>query len=175
MKSTIATIAILAIIGLAVGVGVSAGTESSVTATVTPQNISVSLNAASVNYGILELSASDGNRVTALSSTFTATNDSNVSADFTIRGSNTDNGWTLDSTPADTGTVAADQFVHRFDADATFTTGTAKALDTSNQTLGLAIPSGNTQDFVLEMNMPISSTNPSAVQSSTVTIVATAS
>jgi hypothetical protein len=174
MKSFIASIAILALIGLGVGVAASAATESSVTATVTPQNISVSLNASSVNYGVLNLSVSNGSRTTAVSNTFTATNNSNVSANFGIRGTNTDNGWVLNSSPADVGTVGADQFVHRFDADATFTDGTAKALSTSNQNLGGPILVSGTQDFVLQMNMPTSSTDSTSVQSSTVTVIATA-
>ena len=173
-KQFFASIMVLAVAAMVVGVGVNADTEAGVSATVTPQNISVSLNASSVNYGVLDLSASDASRTVALSSTFIATNGSNVPADFVIRGTDTDNGWILNFSPASAGIVGADQFVHRFDADATFTDGTAKALSTSNLDLGLAIPVGDTQDFVLQMNMPTSSGDASSVQSSTVTITATA-
>ena len=171
MKSLIASIAIVGLVGLAIGTGAGA---AEVTATVTPQNIAVSLSASTVSYGVLDLSTSDGDRVTAFSGTFTATNDSNVLANFTIKGTDTNNGWTLNFSPADVGTVAADQFVHRFDANTVFGDGTAKALSTSVQTLGSAIPVNGTQDFVLQMNMPTASANAAAEQSSTVTVVASA-
>ena len=172
MKSLIASIAILGLVGMVVGITASAATDGTVTATVTPQNISVSLSATSTNYGILALSTSDGSRTTATSSVFTVTNNGNVTENFDIRGaSSTD--WTLNSSPATTGAVGSNQFVHRFDADSVFTTGTAKALSTSNQTLGASIATSGTQDFVLQMNMPTAS-SVTAQQSTTVTVVATA-
>jgi len=166
----IAAIGAGALIAL-MAVSVSAG--DTVTATVTPEQIAVSVDVANFDYGILSVSASDGSRTTALSGTITATNDGNVNENFNIKGTSTAN-WTLNSSPASTGTVAADQFVHRFDADATFTDGTANALSTTNQALGAAIVPSNTQQFELQMNMPTSSAV-TTQQSTTVTVVATAS
>ena len=101
LKSSIATIAILALIGMGVGMSVGA---ADIIATVTPQNISVSLSATSVDYGVKNLSISDGSRTTALSDTFTVTNNGNVVEDFTITGDNSTI-LTLNFSPASTGTV----------------------------------------------------------------------
>lgn len=152
---------------------VLAATEGAVTATVTPQIVAISVAPPTVDYGTLDFSATDISRTVGLSGTITVTNDGNVNEDFAIKGDNSTN-WTLDSSPANTGTVAIDQFVHRFDADATFTDGTANALSTSNQSLGVGVASSATQDFELQMNMPLSG-SVTGVQTTTVTVQASAS
>ena len=153
------------------------GAESSqvISATVTPGVVSVILSTPSVAYGTLPLSTSNDIRSTALSSAITATNNGTVTEALNIRGTDTTNGttWTLNSSPATTGTVGANQFAHRFDADASFDTGTAKALSTSNQTLAASVAASGTQAFVLQMNMPTSSTD-SVEKTTTVTVQAVA-
>lgn len=173
-------LAILGIFSLAVlSFGLAAiGAENTaaVTATVTPGVVSVTVSPPSVAYGTLPLSTSNSSRSTALSETITATNVGTVPAQLNISGSNATGGgtpWALNSSPSDTGTVSADQFVHRFDADATFDTGTAKALSISYQTLAASVGAGGTQNLVLQMNMPTASTD-SVTKSTTVTVQAVA-
>jgi len=172
MNKLIASIAVFGLLAF-VALPVIAAGEEVVTATVTPEIVSLTVDTPTVAYGTLALSPSDASRTTAESGVIVVTNNGTVNEDFDIKGTSTAN-WTLNSSPADTGTVATDQFVHRFDADATFTDGTASALSTSNQALGggNVAPAG-TQDFVLQMNMPTASTV-STEQSTTVTILATA-
>jgi len=170
MKKFLSGLGILSLVLMLAAPVLASQHEGSVSATVTPQIIAVSVLPADVAYGTLDLSASDVSRTTAESVTITATNDGNVNEDFTIRGSDSDN-WTLDFSPADTGTIAVNQFVHRFDAGATFTPAEAAALDTTGKSLATNVVT--TADFVLEMNMPLSGST-SGLQTTTVTVVATA-
>lgn len=174
MKKILASISILALLALAFPVG--ALNEASVTATVTAKNISVSVGPTSVAYGPLALSATNASRTTASSSTITATNDGNVTENFDIRGSDATGStvnWTLNSSPATTGTVGTNQYVHRFDEGATFTDGEAAALDSvAYKDLKNGIATSGTAQFVLQMNMPTSTTDFSQ-HSTTVTVLAT--
>ena len=174
MKFLITTICIFSLVGMVVGVAVQGADTAPVSATVTPKNISVSVSPTSVNYGILALSTSNASRTTATSSTFTATNNGNVTEKFDIRGTNAtgDVTWTLNYDPANTGTVGANQYVHRYDEGSTFTDGEAKALSTSYLTLKTGVGTGSNAQFVLEMNMPTGTTG-YGEKSSTVTVLAT--
>ena len=175
MKQLIATICILGLVGMVVGVGVQA--DDTVTATVTPKLISVTLSDTTINYGTLALSTDNSNRSTAESVTITATNNGNVTSNLTIVGSNATGGttpWIISSDPAADGAVASDQFAHRFDEGSTFVTGEAAALDSSAyKTLKNGVAGSGTVDFILQMNMPTSSTNTSDTKSTTVTVLAT--
>ena len=152
-----------------------------VTATVTPQLISVSVSPGSVAYGIMALSASDASRTVKLSGTITATNNGNVAENFNIKGSDATGGstpWTLSDTPPDVGAVGANTYVHDFDnttggsfveaEDKSLNSNTYKALATN-----VAATSG-TANLELQMNMPTSSTDASAQKSTTVTVLAVA-
>ena len=174
-KQLIASICILGLVGMVVGVAVLAGTEEPISATVTPKLVSVSVSPTTVNYGTLALSTSDGSRTTALSGTFTATNGGNVTETFNIKGTDATGGttWTLDYSPANTGTVGNDQYVHRYDEGASFIGGEAAALSTSYLTLKAGVAALGTADFVLQMNMPTGTTG-YGQRSSTVTVQAVA-
>ena len=161
MKSLIASIAILALVGLVVGV-VAQAQEAAVTATVTVQNVTISVDDGVVEYGTL---ASNTSKDTlTLTDTQTVTNNGNVNVDLDIRGQDSNN-WTL------AGTTGTDQYIHKF---STNSFSTSSALTTSNQPLTTGIVPTGTQDFDLQITTP----NPSTVfdsQSVNITVVATAS
>jgi len=172
MKKIIVGISVFALLAFAFPVG--ADDTAVVSATVTPQNISVSVSPTSVDYGTLPLSTTDLNRSMAESVVITASNNGNVTEDFNIRGSNSTD-WTLSSSPDATGTVGTDQFAHRFDAGSTFVNAEAAALDSvTYKSLSVDIVQSGNQDFVLQMNMPTSS-SVTTQQSTDVTVQATAS
>jgi len=84
---------------------VYAANTATVTATVTAQNISVTVDPSTVAYGVLPV---DSSADTNPAGTMTVTNNGNVAEDITIKGENSAN-WTLDTT-----NVTADHYVHKF-------------------------------------------------------------
>jgi len=144
-------------------VALAAGTAT-IAATVTVQNISVSVSDGTIAYGTLGSNSSAGTNGT---DTQTATNNGNVAEDFNIKGQNSGS-WTLG------GTAGADQYVHKF---CTATCGSAPtnytALTTSYQALANSVAASGTQTFDLYITTP----NPSTVftqQSVDVTVQAVA-
>lgn len=126
---------------------VFAADTDSVTATVTVQNISVSVADGSVAYGTLPLNSSAG---TNGSDTQTATNDGNVTIDLNIRGYDTA-AWTL------SGTNGANQYVHRFCTTSCASPPTSyTALTTSYQTLATNKTAASDQTFDLHITTPTS-------------------
>ncbi len=125
--------------------------EDTVDATVTFQNVSLSVADGVVAYGTLGASSTSG--TVALSDTQTVTNTGNVNEDFTIRGTNS-LGWTL------AGTAGANAYVHRF---CTATCGTPPtnytALTTSPATLATNAAPAATPTFDLHITAPTSSTS----------------
>ena len=179
-KKFLAIVGIFSLAALSFGLAAIGATSADVTATVTPQNISVTVSPGSASYGTLSLSTSDASRTTALSGAFTATNNGNTSETFTIKGSDatavSEITWTLNDAPDATGTVASNQYVHRYDntTGGVFNTGEARALNSSSyKALAAGVAASGTADFVLQMNMPTATTGLSQ-RSSTVTILATA-
>jgi len=157
------TIAILAIIW---GQQARAASSATVTATVTVQNISITISSGGTQaYGTL------GQNATATSTEIVITNDGNVTEDVLIRGQNSAS-WTLG------GTAGSDQYIHRF-----CTVGISgcqspptnyTALTTSNQTHSTSVSASAATSTALQINTP----NPSTVftqQSVDVIITATAS
>ena len=138
-----------------------AQTDATVNATVTPGFVAVSVDPGIVAYGTVNLGSTG---VLPAPGTFTATNDGTVSADFAIRGANTDNGWTLSST------VGADQYIHRASNDA-FVLQTI-VLTTTAATLQLGVAALGTSIVSLNMDVPDSSSS-NLEQTAPVTIVAT--
>lgn len=144
---------------------VHAATTGSVAATVTVQNISITVTDGTVAYGTLGLNATASTRSPV--DLQTATNNGNVTETFTIKGQNSAN-WTLAVT------AGADNYIHGF-CIATCTTPPTNytALTTSNQTLATGVAASGTQTFDLYINTPTTSTNYTQ-QSVDVTITATA-
>ena len=154
---------LVGLFGLASFLEVKAATTASVAATVTVQNISVSVASGTVAYGTLAVNTSAG---TNPANTQTATNNGNITETFNIKGQDSTN-WTLG------GTAGANIYVHKF---CTATCGTPPtnytALTTNYQTLGTGVTVSGTKTFDLYITTPTSSTN-FTQQSVDVTVQAT--
>lgn len=119
MKSLIATILILGLVGMVVGVAVQGAGTAPVSATVTPKLLTVSVSDGAVVYGILGASATKNtalyNANTNLNGmtpadTQTATNGSNVPVALNIKSSDAVGGITWELAAA----AGSDAFVHEF-------------------------------------------------------------
>lgn len=158
---------ILLIFGLSIGANSKAADTGQVSATVTAQNITVSVTDGSVSYGTLALSGTKDTTSSGVNDSQTATNDGNVAEDFNIKGAVT-TAWTLAATQG------TNQYFHKFcnngtcDASPTWT-----ALTTNYQTLGTNITSSGTKEFDLQIGVP-SSTATFTQQSADVTVQAVA-
>jgi len=163
MKSLIAILGILGIVGLVVGPLVQAADTATVTATVTVQNISLTVSNGSITYGTI--AASSSKSTCDLNDTQIVTNNGNVAETFNIKGQNSTN-WILDSTPS------TDHYVHKFSTSSCpWTSGTA--LTTSYQTMATNVAVNATSTLNLQITTP----NPSSVfteQSVDVTVQAVA-
>jgi hypothetical protein len=147
--------------------GAVSATTGTVTATVTAQNISLTVTDGSVAYGTLAASASADTCTSHLSDLQTVTNNGNVAEDFNIKGINTTD-WTL------AGTAGSNAYVHKF-ANATCTTSfpAGTALTTTDQTLATNIAAAGTSPLNLQITTPSSSTV-FTVQNPNVTVTAIA-
>jgi len=155
---------LLAFVGLVVGVTVQGASSADVAATVTVQNISVTVSDGIVAYGTL---AAGGSKDTVTPSDLqTATNNGNITETINIRGTNSA-AWTLAGTAS-----GATNYKHEFSKDRFATAGTA--LTTSNQELASGVASGGSQTFDLKVTTPPSA-SVFTEQSVNVVVVATAS
>ncbi len=130
-----------------------AADTGTVAATVTAQNISVTVSDGSIAYGIMAVSTSRSTITGDVNDMQTATNNGNVAEDFNIRGQNS-TAWTLASS------IGADQYVHRFCVATCNTPPTNyTALTTSYQTLANSVATSGTQTFHLQLLTPSSSSS----------------
>ncbi len=134
---------------------VFAATTASVTATVTVQNISVTVSDGTVAYGTLGLNATASTRSPV--DLQTATNNGNVAETFNIKGMDATGStqtWTLAAI------AGSGQYIHGF-CTATCTTPPTNytALTTSYATLGTNIAVSGTQTFDLYINTPTAVTD----------------
>jgi len=161
MKSLISSIAILGLVGMLVAVAAQGADTAGVTATVTVQNISVSVSDGAIAYGTLAASTSEDTTSSGLNDSQTVTNEGNVTETFNIKGSNSTN-WTLAAT-----TGVTDEYVHKFctagdgtgvpdpcDSGPVYT-----ALTTTYQTLATSVAAAGTQLLDLQITTPSVSTN----------------
>lgn len=148
------------------GVVIAQDTDT-VTATVTAQNVAVSVADGTVAYGTLSLSGTNDTTLGNLNDSQTATNDGNVNVDLNIRGQNSAN-WTL------AGTQGANEYRHRFCTTDCDGTPVWTALTTNYQALAASVAASGTQVFDLEIGVP-SSTTFYTQQSVDVQVQATAS
>lgn len=145
MKPLIVSITILGLVGLVVGVAVQGADEASVAATVTVQNISVTVTDGTVAYGIIAAGASKDTLSPV--DLQTATNNGNVTSTLNIRGTTSIPGlWTLAATAA-----GATQYRHEFSTNGAFP-GTPLTL--SNQTLQAGVAAGGSKTFDLKITTP---------------------
>ena len=161
MKSKILVVlGLMAFLGVGLTGYATADTEGTVNATVTAQQVAMSVTESLVEYGVLNIGDTDQVPNPAF---FAANNDGNVPVDFVIRGFDTA-AWTL------AGSVGADQYIHRFATDG----GTSfTALTTTPVTLSSVAVSGS-QTVHLNLDMP-DSTAATASQNADVKVLATAS
>jgi hypothetical protein len=148
-----------------------AANNAQVTATVTVQEIAVSVSDGSIAYGTVATSGTQSTLAAGVNDMQTITNDGNVSQDFDIKGSNSAN-WTL------SGTQGENQYFHKFcndtDLDCSNTSSNYTALTTSDQAIDTSIAADGTVNFQLYLGVP-SSTTYYTQQNVNVTITASAS
>ena len=129
-----------------------AAETGTVTATVTIQNISVSVSDGTITYGTLANNATSDTTASGIDDSQTATNNGNVTENFNIKGQNSGD-WTLASTNG------SNIYRHRWCTTNCDTTPTWTALTTSYQTLAAGVAVSGTSIFDLEIQTP----NPSTV------------
>ncbi len=153
-KETLIFFSFLALIGIIIVLGTTAkaATTGTVTATVTAQNVAVSVSDGTVVYGTITIGDTASTSSDGLDDSQTATNDGNITSDLNIQGQNSAN-WTLGATSD------ADQYVHEFCTSNCDSTPTWTALTTSYQTLATGIADAGTQVFDLKIILPSSSSN----------------
>jgi myosin-crossreactive antigen len=146
---------------------VNAADEVSLSATVTVQNISVTVTDGSITYGTLSTSGTANTTATGVDDSQTATNNGNVTEDFDIKGADTA-AWSL------AGSAGSENYAHNFctsdcDGDPSWT-----ALTTSYQALATSVSTSGTQEFDLRINVP-TSTSTYTEQTAQVWVLASAS
>lgn len=148
---------------------VFAGTTGTVTATVTAQNISVSVADGGIAFGTLGLSSTQDTTTSGVNDSQTATNDGNITENFNIKATATA-AWTL------AGTAGANQYTLKSCTATCDTTPswTSVGVDPSYATLatGVVATSG-TSVFDLQVGTPVSSASYTQ-QTITVTVQAVA-
>jgi len=169
MKSLIASIAIVGLVGLVVGVGTQADTTADVSATVTAELISVSVLDGSVAYGILPVNASED--TISLTDTQVVTNDSNVPADLAVKSSDAVGGvnWNL---VAATGSL--DEFTHEYSSNDGGAWATFNVDNTTYAALATNVAVDGTQNLDLRIGTPSSVSDQDVQKTITVTVLATA-
>jgi hypothetical protein len=132
---------------------VDAASTATVTATVTLENLSVSVSDGTISYGTMSTNTSKSTIASDLNDVQTATNDGNIVTDLNIRGQNS-TAWTL---AASSGT---NQYVHRFCTSSCGSPPTSfTALTTNYQTLSDDLGASSTQTFHLQITTPTSTSS----------------
>ena len=135
---------------------------ATVSATVTPAVLSVTATPTSVDYGTVELSATN---VTPTPLFFTATNNGSITENINIRGADTAN-WTLENA------VGANQYVHKASND-NFAIQTITLVTPGSTLLKASVAVNGTVTVSLKLDAPTSSTT-AATQTAVVTVIAVA-
>ena len=178
-KQFIATLCILAVVGVAVGVGVEG---ADVDVTVTPQIVSVTVANGSVDYGVVAANSWNDTIDGTASGQQVITSASNVSTDIALRSSDAAKAGSSGVTDWDLVAAAApDDFVHSYEintAGASSASWTAFPFDGTFDNIKTASlvtlsNNGNTATLDLRIDMPttISDTTDHSID---VTVVATA-
>lgn len=129
-----------------------AANEATVTATVTVQNISLSVTDGVVTYGTIASNTSKSTCTSELNDLQIITNDGNVAENFNIQGQNSAN-WTLAATNGN------NQYVHEFTTSTCSNWSGGTALTTSYQTAVTNVQPNATST----LNLRITTPNPSTV------------
>lgn len=160
-----------------------AATEGSITATVTPGVISVTLDTASIGYGTVNIPSVDRVPTTpSADKIIGATNAGGVPEDFTIRGANaTGTGsppkpWTI--TTGSPGGTSTYNYNHKFiDCGSSATCVSppaANLMDTTPETLAIGVAISGTEYFQLRLSTPTETGGDLTEHSTFVTVTASA-
>lgn len=163
MKKLLVALGLAVLVSAALWLPSLAQSEGTVTASVTVQNVSVSVSPSTVNYGTLTFEATQQSGTT-VSPTFTATNNGNVNEDLKVRGANatevsgTPFTWTIQGSAVACPTDGTNVYAHSIigvsagpidDAEIFMTTSNSA----TNLATGLAAL-GGTKDFNSKIYMP---------------------
>ena len=152
-KKFVIPISVLGLVGMLVAYQVIfAADTATVAATVTVQNISLSVADGTVAYGVLASNITKSTCTTELNDLQIITNDGNVAETFNIEGQNSAN-WTLAAT------AGSDQYVEKFATSTCSTFSGGTALTTSYATAATNIAVSATSSLNLQINTP----NPSTI------------
>ena len=155
-KQFIASLCVLAIVGMAVGVGVEAG--DTVTATVTPETVEVTIDPATFDYGIMGTSSTEqysaiydsGNNIGLGYPSLVTATVGNTGTDLNIRGVNATGAgsyiWTLDGSG-----IGPNQYMHAFTNTSGVTSGNLTAV---SQTLEIGVIANGSATFDLQISTP---------------------
>ncbi len=132
--------------------GIDAQVTDSVTATVTPANIALSVDPGTVTYGYVSLNSSANTTASGVNQTQTINNDGNVDLDFDITGTNSDD-WTIGLTQG------ADIYKHEFCVTDCDSSPTWTAFTTSYVSVATDVESEGSQDFDLRITLPTTTTS----------------
>ncbi len=154
----------LGLVGLVMHLGVNAADTQTVNASVSIQQISVSVTDAGIDYGILAVGSTMTTFALVPVDTQTATNDGNVSIDLSIQGQDSAD-WTLATT---TGT---DQYVHQISTDSGV--GWTNVESGTYTDFATGVGTSSTEEFGLNLHMP-SGTTATETQSVDVSVQASA-
>lgn len=144
----------LAIGGFVMHLGVWAATEATVNATVTAQQIAVSVDPATISYGTLDIGSTASTAIgdgDSVDSTQHVSNDGNVPEDFDLKGT-TSAAWALDSSPGD------DTYTHDYCDTDCDSSPTWYALGTGYTSAATSVGSGNTWPVDFRIQMPTGTT-----------------
>jgi len=151
-----------------------AADTATVTATVSAQNVSVTISTdGSVDFSTINTSSTEDTTSSGVNDTETAQNNGNVTEDFNIKAADSSSsgaGWTLGAT------AGSETYTMKFctsDCDGT-PTWNSVGIDPSYQTLATGVAASGTQDFDLQVGTPTSTTDYNE-QTITITIQAAAS
>jgi len=157
-----------------------AQSEDTIGASVTVQEIAVSVSPTSVNYGTLPFETSKRSDALAVPVTFTATNDGNIDVDLKVRGADatfTGGSWTIQAA-APSCPTQTNLFRHSVIGKTGVSDDTPIFLTTSNSSTDLVstLASAGEKDFNSEIFMPCTGSDGLGKTASTsITVVATAS
>ncbi|HUW24702.1 MAG TPA: hypothetical protein VMW04_03695 [Patescibacteria group bacterium] len=133
-------------------VGVRAADTGTVTATVTAQNIALTVSDGTITYGTMGIGSSAATIASGLNDSQDAVNTGNVTSKFNIKGQNSTN-WTLGANPG------SETYSHKFCTSSCDASPSWTALTTSYATLVASIGVGATQNFDLIVYTPSSTAN----------------
>lgn len=170
MKSFFLLVAISSFIAIGIGVSAKAASTGDVTATVTVQNIQLTLSQTTFDYGTMAANTASSTIGLWAVAGVVVTNTGNIAEDFDINGANTGS-WAISTA------TASDVYVHKFCNDTALDCATPEtnytALAAGTSVLSAGVATSGTIAFQLSLTTP----NPGTVfteQSAPVTVTASA-